>query len=1423
MPARPASGGDHLPSESEGASACHPWLQVVAPLILLLSLQSAAWGQSNPLRFGHLSIEDGLSQSTVTCIVQDHAGFIWFGTQNGLNRFDSESLVVFGTEQQGAGGLPDASIRDLLVDPSGDLWIATDGGLARWSASEGTFERFLHRDGDPSSLPGNQIRVLHLDSQGQLWIGTADNGLARWLGDGLGFEVFLHDSSRPGSLGDDRVRAITSDEQGNLWIGTLDGLHLYEKRSQRFIPMAVGVNAQGKRLDPRVLAIEVDSLGSLWLGTFEGLARFDPDLRTVEHFLGQGAPVLRGSAEPALPQASHRVRHLHLDRHRRLWIATDNGLYMKQEGRDDLTAFRHDPANPQSLSENRLVSVFEDDRGLLWVGTSTSGVDYWSPEARLFPHYRQDPDSPVGLGGSSVFAISQDADGNVWVGTFGGGLDRLDRQRQTVTHFRHRASDPTSLSDDRVTALLHGHDGTLWIGTSARGLNRFDAETQTFHRFPTAPETPGSLQSEGVMSLFEDSADDLWVGTFGGGLARYDRQGQGFEHYRHNPKDDRSLSHDRVSSLAEDLAGRLWVGTLGGGLNHLDRHSGRLARFRHRTDDVNSLPHDLVTALEVDAAGVLWIGTQGGGLSRLEGLGQRPEEALFRTYTTQHGLPSEVVYGIQSADRDTLWLSTLKGLSRFDLSTETFYNYDTSHGLQSDEFNFGAHYRSPEGELFFGGVEGLNSFFPKNLELSKSPPPVVLTGFFELGVPISLGRSLETVRQVSLAYDVPVVSFEITALDFSTPERNRYAYHLEGLTDDWIDLGRTRRATFTQLSPGAYRLQFRATRVDGEASLGQPIDIVVLPPPWRTPWAYGLYGMALLLTSYWVWRTSRQRRRRREVLQRAREEAQAARRARQAAEAASRAKGEFLANMSHEIRTPMNGVIGMASLLMETELSLKQRQYLQTICLSAESLLEILNDILDFSKIESRQLEIESIPCDLRQIIEDALDMVAPTAASKHLDLGYWIEPDCPEEVMADPTRLRQILVNLLSNAVKFTEQGHVFVSLSTEPWSEDRRRLRFDVEDSGIGIPEKERHRLFQPFSQVDPSTTRQFGGTGLGLAISQRLTELLEGEIWVDSTEGQGSVFHFTIGGEPLESPPSHTLFSVNPFLAGGDVAVAVPNAALRRLVGRHCELWGLEPVEAASLEQLSNLVATPQRLTVAIVDQRLFGDGTADPTPAMDSYLDQLELPIVLLTSLNRSDQGARLESVQPRAILSQPLKPQQLYDALKHVVNESSNRIKRPSYTALTGHRDATPRSLRIMLADDNLVHQKTALLLLERLGFRADPVTSGHEAFETLKRRPFDLLLIDLELPESDGFVTSQRIRREKDLASGNPVIVAMTARPRDEDYERCRRAGIDAYLRKPLQLEILQNLLQQVEAQVSAAQGVGLVVDGPRRAAPWLS
>lgn len=1378
-------------------SSCHAGGPAVVVLALGWILFAVLPAASSELRFRHLTLEDGLSQSTVNSIVQDAAGFLWFGTQNGLNRYDSQRMESFLADTSDPKALQDGYIHDLLAEPNGDLWIATSRGLTRWRQDLGHFETLRHRPEDPSSLPSQQIRVLHRDSQGDLWAGTADAGLARWRGEGQGFEVFQHQNEISGSLGDDNIRALASDEEGRLWVGTLNGLYLFDRQSLDFVRFGNDLQRTGRPLDPGILAIETDPEGSLWLGTFDGLARFDPALGDMEHFLvdRQGADELK--------MGSNLVRDLHLDRRGRLWVATDGGLFMKQRGQDTLTAFQHEPTDSKSLSEDSLASVYEDRSGLLWIGTSTSGVDHWNPNTWLIPHFRRDDQSPVGLSGDSVFALTTDDQGRIWVGIKGEGLDCIDRSEQTSEHFQHDPDDPTSLSDNRVTALLFDSQEELWVGTHGGGLNRFRRQDRTFERFPTELDQPGSLLNDGVMSLFEDSQGEIWIGTFGAGLARFDRPTGAFQHFRHDEDDPSSLSQDRVTALTEDLLGGLWVGTLGGGLNRLDRRTGQFRRFRHRLGDNSSLVHDSIYSLAVDFSGVLWVGTQGGGLSRLEGLGQSEDDALFRNYSTSDGLPSDVVYGILPSDRDTLWLSTVDGLSRFDLSSETFHNYDASHGLQSDEFNLGAYFRSSEGELFFGGIQGFNSFFPDKLQAPGPIPPVVLTGYFELGAPTSLGKPLHSIREVTLPHDVPVVSFEITSLDFATPERNRYAYRLEGLTDEWIDLGRTRRATFTQLSPGQYRLHFRATRTGGGTSLGEPIELTVLPPPWRAPWAYAVYTLVLLSAALLWWRTSQLRRRRRLALLKAREDAEAARRARQAAEAASRAKGEFLANMSHEIRTPMNGVIGMASLLMETQLTLKQRQYLETICLSAESLLDILGDILDFSKIESRQLEIEHRPFELRQVLEEALDLVAPEAARKGLDLGYWIEPGSRTEVTGDATRCRQILINLLGNAVKFTQTGQVLVRLSTARRDDGRLDIRLEVEDSGIGIPEDAVRRLFKPFSQVDPSTTREYGGTGLGLAICKQLAELMDGSIRVESEDGEGSIFHVHLVADATDSPPPRALFSTNPFLNGSEVLLASPNAKLRTLLSDYCRLWGMVVREAESAIQVLDLVRTDSRLGVALFDRRLFDDEALPGSDPMELCLSHVEMPLVILTTLNHNDEEAITESPQPRAILSQPLKAKQLFDAFMHVLGESSNRIKRPSFPALASQAREQPSPLRIALVDDNLASQKVGLLLLHRLGYRADPFGSGAEMLEALQRKPYNLVLVDLQLPDGDGLLMCRKAHLVAQERGKRPLMVAMTASPQADDRLRCREAGVDGYLRKPLSLDALAQILEQSGGRVS--------------------
>ncbi len=525
-----------------------------------------------------------------------------------------------------------------------------------------------------------------------------------------------------------------------------------------------------------------------------------------------------------------------------------------------------------------------------------------------------------------------------------------------------------------------------------------------------------------------------------------------------------------------------------------------------------------------------------------------------------------------------------------------------------------------------------------------------------------------------------------------------------------------------------------------------------------------------------------------------RQNQQELRKAKEAAEAATRAKSEFLANMSHEIRTPMNAIIGMTSLLSDTSMTSQQREFVDTIRIAGDTLLTIINDILDFSKIESGKLELERSVFVLRDCIEEALDLLATKASEKSLDLGYIIGEHTPAGIVGDVTRLRQILVDLISNALKFTSHGEVFVSVTSRKLAEARYELQFAVKDTGIGIPRERMDRLFKSFSQVEASTTRNYGGTGLGLAICKRLCEMMGGRIWVESEEGRGSTFYFTIEADAAAIPLRSYEQSSLPHLTGRRVLIVDDNATNRRILTLQTQMWGMLPRAAASGEEALGWVRHQDPFDVAILDALM---------PGMDGMTLAREIrnceiggtfPLVMLSSLGRQSEFYSGAWSDFAAVLTKPLKPSHLYNALISVFNATA-RLSSATTEPPSQRRDAR-LALRILLAEDNVVNQKVAVMLLEKLGYRADVVANGLEALHALKRQPYDVILMDVQMPELDGLEACRRIHR--DWPGGQrPRIVAMTASAMEEDRQACFAAGMDDYISKPVRLPNLQLALEK--------------------------
>ncbi len=1102
-----------LRGEIAGRALATSALITTAVLIATAALvPSSIEAQQREIRFER--IEEGLSQGTINALYQDGRGFMWLGTQDGLHRFDGYHMAVYKYRPGDPTTLPSSHIWAIQEDPAGDLWIGTERGPARWNRKSDRFERLSAADG---STLGTVIRDLWKYDD-ELWLADLGQGLTRLTISTGEVLRFRHDSSDPQSLASDEVLTLHPDLRGRrLWIGTAAGLNLLDLNSAEISRIDLGnLDEEGSG---RIRSITEDHHGNLWLATYLGLVRYSPADRGVQRF--------RTEADALSSLASNIVRAVLADRDGRLWVGTEQGLDLLDPETADpgrsMLHYRADPSDPARLANPRIYSLFQDRSGVLWVGTQ-NGLHKWHPRSWAFGHLRHDPKNPDSLANNAVSSFSQDPEGDLWIGTIGGGLDRLDRETGVFHHFR--PADDRGLDDPRIMALLHDAQGVLWVGTYRSGLHRFDAESRRFSSYSHRSDDPSSLSSNAVSVLFEDRSRTLWVGTFGGGLNRFDRRTGRVDRIRHSADDKHTLSSDNVTALAETDDG-LWVATTVG-LNLLDRQLGRVVRFpvSRQTGDPLTL-----MSLHVDPEGTLWLGTQGAGLGRLTHLDKERGEASFSFLTESDGLPNSVVYGIHTSRNGHLWVSTNNGLSRFDPhaaadSPNRFVNYDESHGLQQNEFNYGAHFSSADGKMFFGGFNGFNAFDPARLEVNSYPPPVVLTSVKKLNEPVRFDRPVEELDRLDLDHRDSMISFEFSALDFAAPDRNRYAYLLEGFDRDWIHLGEARRVTYTNLNPGTYTLRVKAANNDGtwnEAGFELPIH--KKPAPWQTWWAYTLYvlliGGTVMMTVRMRMNEMKARERELEtmVAQRTAELRSAVSRlevskneaqdARREAEKANQAKSIFLSSMSHELRTPLNSVIGFAGLLgRDQTLAQQHRKHLSIISQSGEHLLGLINDVLSLSKIEAGQVTLDARPFELERAVTGVEGMIKVRAQEQGVALIIGPFEGFPEVVHGDEKKLRQIWLNLLSNAVKFTPAfGEVRLS---GRWTAST--AFFNVVDTGVGIAEAEQEKLFEPFVQTE-SGRRSQEGTGLGLAITRDFARLMNGDIRVQSEPGKGTTVHLEV----------------------------------------------------------------------------------------------------------------------------------------------------------------------------------------------------------------------------------------------------------------------------------------------------------------------
>ncbi|HEY4048640.1 MAG TPA: two-component regulator propeller domain-containing protein [Acidobacteriaceae bacterium] len=792
--------------------------------------------EGKDIRFTRFSMEQGLSESRVEFMLQDHQGFMWFGTFNGLNRYDGYRFKSYKPEPNNSNSIGGVRIYSLFQDRSGALWIGVEQELDRFDPVKQTFTHFHSNPNDPAS-PSGYVEHITQDSDGMLWLATR-NGLDRLDPDTGRFTHYRHDPNDPQSLSSSDVRFVLEDRQGTLWVATGAGPDAFDRRTGKIIrhyPIS--------RYPPLNRMLE-DRSGTLWLSSDR-----DGGITSLDRKTGVFTTYAYFDEWPATPGV-HGCSAILEDRHGMLWLATrPEGLIKFDRQRRQFTRYRNDPSNPASLSRSSAVSLVEDREGGIWVGTDSGGVNRFSSEPSPFTTFREEPGNPKSLQGTNfILSVFEDSQGILWVATR--LLNRLDRKTGRFTVYRHDPADSASITADIVFGTVEDRAGFLWFSTWGGGLNRFDRRTGRFRAYRHDPANPASLSDDFVWSLLLDHDGNVWAGTEDG-LNRLDMRTGRFTVFRFDgPPESRVYR-----ALAEDMDGSIWMGTFEQGLQHLDVRTGKIVAYKYDPNDSRSLSNNRVNAITVDHSGTLWVGTQN-GLDRLD-----RKTGEFAIFNEREGLPNNAVEGILEDSAGNLWLSTGNGLSKFDPRARTFKHYHAEDGLAGDEFNScsGCSFKSSAGEMFVGGVDGLTAFYPDRVVDNPYVPPIVLTDFRLFNDPVWPGKgsvlqkSIAYTDVLTLAHEQNIFSFEFSSLSYVAPQRNRYRYILEGLEKTWNEVGSGQRfVTYTTLPQGRYTFRVQGSSSSGVWNVnGANVVITILPPWWQTPW-FRLLSVAAFLALLWA-------------------------------------------------------------------------------------------------------------------------------------------------------------------------------------------------------------------------------------------------------------------------------------------------------------------------------------------------------------------------------------------------------------------------------------------------------------------------------------------------------------------------------------------------------------------------------------------
>lgn len=1081
---------------------------------LLLSFPYLVLAQSNPFTFQRFTTEHGLPSNMIRDIVQDHEGYIWLATEDGLVRYDGYKFWTYTNIPGDTFSLSENRVQKLFVDYKGDLWIGFKSNLDRYNPACNCFIRYSSNTSAPANEQAGQINTFAEDQDKNLWIGTQNGGLFRYERDLDQFTRFLNKSTDSVNLLEDEVRVLLADRNQQLWIGTgepfdasitgggLIRLDLQTGDTKRFLH---DPDNPKSLIDNRISALFEDKDGKLWVGSCQsGLHYYDPDKEELIRMLpdASGSETLFApQGEMGLWSSCPHVKFIYQDQNGEYWVGTYNGgLNHYDPVNKKLTLYSHNPADPGSLGSNQVYAFLQDSQDRFWVGNLEGGLHKMDLSLNKFTLHSHNSENPTSLFNDEIMGIYEapSEPGVLWLGTRGGGIKRLDLKEKEFQHFLNDPKGVHSISSDIVWTTYEDRNGTFWVGTEA-GLDTLNRQAGQFFPYKLVQNNIYNMLKDPVIRIHEDRKGRLWLGTWSGGIIRLSKDKESFKRYHFSDKSPRTY-YNSVYAIHEGIGGTIWAGIFQGGL------------FQYDSQSDSFLPHLEkygVTCLLEENEDTFWIGTTNNGLLHYNILTGELEQ-----YTTEDGLSSNTINCILEDENGVYWLSTGNGVVRFEPEILRFTNYDASSGLSITNFE------GSDGQLFFGGVRGIMSFYPDQIAGNPYPPAVVLSGMQVAGKPFDLypikSSPSETLTLSHLQNDL---TFDYVGLHFTDPSKNGYKYRMKPYDAEWIDGGTQRTARYTNLDPGQYTFQVIASNSDGLWNEeGTSLQFVIMPPWWTRWWAYTLFIGILLAISRWFYRFKLSRKLAVAESKRLTE--------------IDHFKSSLYTNITHEFRTPLTVILGITDTLQMKAQDHHWKdavQGLEMIQRNGKNLLQLVNEMLDLAKLESGHLELELLQKDVVPFIKYISESFQSMAWEKKINLTVHAHV---EQLMMDfdASKLTVVVSNLLSNAIKFTpEKGQVGIHLNQVTIS-GKEHFSLKIKDNGKGILPKEIPHIFDRFYQADHTSTRHKEGTGIGLALTKELVELMDGTIGIESRPEMGSAFTVLLAitlGAPKASNQALTSF--------------------------------------------------------------------------------------------------------------------------------------------------------------------------------------------------------------------------------------------------------------------------------------------------------